>query len=135
MAAKTVPKTKRQRTLEKHLKEAQQTLDELLASADPSLVETQKNAAGLSARLWELRREIAVEISYNPKVTDSTVKGRAANDAVDFDRRHHEAQTMFGRLVDKLKADLLPKVLAKLEEIQGTEENFRAVVARRAGAR
>lgn len=128
------PKTRRQRSLEKELKAAQARLDEVLRADDPALVETQKTTAGLSARMWELRREIAFEISKNPKHNDTT-RAHAANDAVDFDRRLREAQTMFGRLVDKLKADLLPKVLAKLEEIQGTEENFRAVVARRAGAR
>ena len=126
-------KTRRQRTLEKELKATKDRLDELLMAADAALVQTQKEVAGISARMWQLRREIAFEVSKNEK-HDSTKRARAANDAVDFDRRAHEAQAMFVRLVDKEKADLLPTVMKRLEEIQGTEEEFRAAVARRNGA-
>lgn len=118
--------------LRSQLDEVEDALDMARLSADHGLVETQKTIAGLTANFWMLRRRIASVVLSDPDCTD---KDRSVykHAELEADKRHHEAQTQFARLADKQKVDLLPKVLARLDEISTDETILQDFAREQAG--
>lgn len=108
------PRPRRARLL-LELERIEEALDRARLDADPTLVETQIQISGLTANYWLIRKRLADKVS----------------DEIDLDRRHHEAQTQFARLSSKRQADLLPKVLARLSELEADEAALREAARRR----
>lgn len=96
----------------------QESLDRARLSEDPSRVSTQIDIAGLTANYWLCQSMIAGE---EGKVSDEH----------DCEKRHQEAMTQFARLKSKEQADLLPKILARLAELDADEGALQSLALRR----
>ncbi len=72
--------------------------------------------AALTANYWLCKSMLAGEMGQSLE-------------EIDCEKRHQDAQTQFARLKSKEQADLLPKILARLDELDSIEGDLRGLGA------